>query len=210
MRKTPEGFLVCIGVPIARTGEQEYGDGETPIEVEDGGTAMIQRDDKEVFRPETIASFEGKPFTIGHPDDFVTPDNWSRLAHGTIQNVRRGEGEYKDSMIADILVTSAEAIRKIEMGIREVSCGYDAEYIQTGVGKGKQTNIVGNHLALVEEGRAGSDYAIKDHKGVQMKKGLADKIKKIFGKAQDEALKAATADEGALEVLSGDEAGLGR
>lgn len=197
MRKTPEGFLVCIGVPIARTGMQEYGEDETPVESDDNGMVQIMRDEKEVFRPETLASFEGKPFTLGHPDDMVNPENWKDLAHGTIQNIRRGEGQFNDSLIADILVTSADAIRRIENGVREVSCGYDAEYIQTGIGKGKQTNIIGNHLALVSEARAGSAYAIKDHKGV-IKMGLKEaktKAKAMLAKAHDEAMKLITTAE---------------
>lgn len=202
MRKTPEGFLVCIGVPIARTGIQEYAPSEVPIEAKDGEAVQIQRDEKEVFRPETIASFEGKPFTLGHPDEMVDPENWGELAKGTIQNVRRGEGEYNTSLIADIMITDQEAIKEVEKGFREVSCGYEADYLETGIGTGKQINIVGNHLALVPEGRAGGDYAIKDHKGVETM-SIKEKISKIFDSAKKDALKAAgeTTDKG-MEVIS--------
>ena len=199
MRKTPEGFLLCLSVPIARTGIQEYGPDEVPIECEDGQLIKVQRDASEVFRPETIASFEGKPITIGHPDEMVNSSNWKELAKGTMQNVRRGEGQYNDSLIADILITDESAIKEVEAGLREVSCGYEADYVQTGVGNGRQTNIIGNHLALVPEGRAGSSYAIKDHKGDTM--SLKDKLSKLFdtagigGKIKEDALKAvATVD----------------
>lgn len=194
IHETPEGFLVCIGVPIARTGEMVYGEGETPLEVGEDGRILIQREAAEVFRPETIASFEGKAVTITHPIDFVDPDNWSRLAKGVLQNVRRGEGDQENDLIADLLITDSVAINLVKNGLREVSCGYEAEYTQTGEGRGLQTKIVGNHLALVDEGRAGSAYAINDHKGkVPMK--LKDKIKAIFAKAQDEAMAMADAEE---------------
>lgn len=195
IHETPEGFLVCIGVPIARTGEMVYGEGETPLETGDDGKIMIQREADEVFRPETMASFEGKAVTITHPTEFVDPNNWSRLAKGVLQNVRRGEGDQKDDLIADLLITDSVAINLVKNGLREVSCGYEAEYVQTGEGTGLQKKIIGNHLALVEEGRAGSAYAINDHKGkVHMK--LADKIKSIFAHAQDEAMKVAKDAEG--------------
>lgn len=189
IRKTPEGYLVCIGVPIARTGEMVYAKGETPLEAGPDGKVIITRDADEVFRPETMASFEGKSITVAHPEDFVSPENWSELTHGIVQNVRRGKGDEENDLISDFLVMAAEAIELVEGGLREVSCGYEAEYIQTGIGRGIQKNIIGNHVALVEEGRAGTSYAINDHKGKGSVMKLGDKIKAIFGKAQDDALK---------------------
>ena len=184
---------MCVGVSIARTGEQIYGEDETPLETNDDGIVKIHREEAEVFRPETIASFEGKPITITHPKEFVNPNNWASLAKGMMQNVRRGEGDQSDDLVADLLITDAMAIALVKNGLREVSCGYEAEYEQMGEGKGVQTNIVGNHLALVRNGRAGSSYAINDHKGEStMKKKLQDQIKKIFGKAQDEAMNLVT------------------
>lgn len=195
MHETPEGYLVCLGVAIARTGEMTYGAGETPIEPGKDGVVSIHREADEVFRPETMASFEGKALTIMHPSDFVTPENWKSLAKGIIQNVRQGKGAEATDLIADILIMDAEAIALVKNGLREVSCGYEAEYFETGEGEGVQKNIIGNHLALVDEGRAGEAYAINDHKGKESKMKLADKIKAIFAKAQDEALKvAATTD----------------
>lgn len=181
-------------MPIARTGEMIYGDGETPLESDDKGVVRIMRDEEEVFRPETMASFEGKAFTISHPEQFVDPNNWADLAKGILQNVRRGEGDQSDDLLADILVTDAVAIGLVKRGLREVSCGYEAEYIQTGDGQGRQTNIIGNHLALVEQGRAGPAYAINDHKGRTMKQTFGEKFKAYFGKAVDEAVKEMDAD----------------
>lgn len=208
IHETPEGFLVCIGVPIARTGDMIYGEGETPLETDSKGKVTIYRDEKEVFRPETMASFEGKPITIGHPTDLVTPENWSQLTKGVLQNVRRGEGEGKNDLLADLLITDSIAINLVRHGLREVSCGYEADYEQVNDGKGTQSSIVGNHLALVENGRAGSTYAINDSKGSKMK--LKDKIKKIFATAQDEAMKVAEdaeakPDEKKPEEKTGDE-----
>ncbi len=197
IRETPEGFLLCLNVQICRTGWQEYGPGETPIEVGPDGIVNIYRDAKEVFRPQTIASFQAKSFTVKHPEEFVKPENWKELTYGTIQNVRRSDERDEDGnecLLADILVTDEIAIGLIHQGLREVSCGYEAEYEETGEGEGRQFNIIGNHVALVEEGRAGSSYAINDHKGKvndmgNILKDLADQLKKI-GKTVDEAASA--------------------
>lgn len=196
MHETPEGFLICIGVPIARTGAMEYRGSEISDELESGKIFHVMRAADDVFRPETIASFEGKPFTITHPVDFVNPENWRDLAKGTIQNVRRGKGEYSDSLLADILVTDHVAIGLVKNGLREVSCGYEADYIQDDDGQIIQRNIIGNHLALVDSGRAGSDYAIHDHKGKAfMNKRFLEGLRARFGhKTIDEMMEKAKDD----------------
>src|ERR1700728_591427 len=145
--ETPEGYLLCLGVCIGRTGEMVYGPGETPIEPDVEGRVIVSRNASDVFRPETMASFEGKAVTIGHPVQFVAPNNWSELTKGVVQNVRRGAGEQENDLVADLLITDSTAIALVKGGLREVSCGYEAEYTQTGVGRGFQSEIIGNHVA---------------------------------------------------------------
>jgi uncharacterized protein len=191
--ETPEGFLVCLAVPIARTGEMEYDESEIPgLDADNSGKIHVWRDEEEVFRPQTLASFEGKPITIRHPEGWVGPENWSELAKGTMQNIRRGTEDQKDSILADLLITDKMAIELVKQGLREVSCGYDCDYDQDDEEPGKaiQKNIIGNHLALVDQGRAGPEYAITDHKG-EKNMTFQERIKALFGKAQDEALKIA-------------------
>ncbi len=218
MRLTPEGFLVCLGVAIARTGEMVYGPNETPIEPGPDGRVIISRDEKEVFNEATMASFGGKPVTLLHPTDDVTPANWSVLSKGSLQNVRRGSGEQANDLVADVLIMDARAIAMVQdEELREVSCGYEAEYFQVEPGRGYQTNIIGNHLALVENGRAGMSYAIRDQKekGIDDMKTRDEKTKKdnwktrisaIFTKAQTDATKVLD-EAGAEEVdaVVGDE-----
>ncbi len=164
--ETPEGFLLCRDVPLTRIGEFEYTSAEVPVEGGLDGVVKIQRDEDEVFNERAIASFEGKPVTINHPNDMVTPLNWKEFAHGTLQNVRRGDGEMSDLMVGDILVTTSQGIELVKSGLREVSLGYDAEYEQIEKGRGRQRNIVGNHVALVTRGRAGGRCAIQDRDSV--------------------------------------------
>lgn len=229
--KTPEGYLLCKNVPIGRTGVMEYGPGETPLEVGDDGVVYVSRTAEELFRPQTIASFEGKSVTIRHPEEFVNPNNWKELTKGTLHNIRQADevdDDGEEVLLADVLVTDHFAIGLVENGLREVSCGYEAEYEQTGPGKGKQTNIVGNHLALVEQGRAGATYAIRDSKrkgnmkeyirGVfrlmsggktidqamaEMKRGSKTVTKVLPGKGKDGKRKGKSRDEGAVVEKTG-------
>lgn len=158
---TPEGYLLCRDVPLACTGSLLYGEGEVPVTA-DAGLIVITRGDDDLFRPETIASFEGKPITNDHPDDWVTPDNWKELSKGVAQNVRRGEGIEDHLLIADLLVQDKDAIEAIQGGKVEISLGYDADYTEISKGKGTQSNIIGNHVALVDKGRCGSRCSIGD------------------------------------------------
>lgn len=176
LERTPEGFLLCRSVPIARTGMQVYGAGETEITPNGDGLVYIQRDAEEVFRPETIASFNGKPVLNDHPDDNrpVDPETWQRLAVGVVLNPRRGVGVDDNYLYADLLITEAEAIADVLAGKREVSCGYGADWEETSAGHGVQKNIVGNHVALVNKARCGGRCSIGDKQtekeGVTMKR----------------------------------------
>lgn len=164
-----DGSVLFKDVPIGRTGEQEYDKTERPELTPDArGKIIVRRTPEEVFSERSMASFEGMAVTIGHPRDFdgniifVAPDNWRLLAHGHIQNVRRGEGEKSDLLLADVIVKSPEALQAIDDGDDEVSCGYDADYEQISPGLANQSAITGNHLALVPNGRAGFRCKIGD------------------------------------------------
>lgn len=201
--ETPEGFLICESVPITRTGELVYAQGETPIEPGATGRTIITRTVEDIHDPATIASFEGKPVTINHPDDFVTPENWRELAVGVVQNVRPGEGDEADKLLADLLITDAEAISAVKSKqLREVSCGYEATYHEEAPGRGRQENIIGNHVALVAAGRCGSECAIFDHAAPQSEReSMKDKLLKLFGKAIDEAMEDQSPQEAIAAIM---------
>lgn len=161
---TPEGFLLCEGVPIARTGEQVYGKHELSNLEDTGGLIVVSRPEEEVFRPETLASFEGKPVTVNHPEEGVNPENWKNVAVGHVQNVRRGTGIEDDLIVGDLLITEADAIAYVNKHLPDVSSGYNADYDQTEAGKAVQRNIVGNHVAMLAggRGRAGARVSFRD------------------------------------------------
>ncbi|PKF31937.1 DUF2213 domain-containing protein [Acinetobacter proteolyticus] len=159
---TPEGYLLCRDVPIARIGTLMYADGEVPVTADNTGLIIIYRGEDVLFDPITIASAESKPITDDHPDDWVTPDNWKELSKGVGKDVRRGDGVDSDFLMADLLVMDKETIQKVLDGKVEISLGYDADYTETSKGKGLQSNIRVNHIALVEKGRCGSRCSIGD------------------------------------------------
>lgn len=179
---TPEGYMVCHDVPIARTGTMLYAEGELPLQGDNVGEIRVERNPDEVFCKETIASFEGKPVTLDHPEEFVNPTTHRELAVGVTQNVRRGTGVEDDYLFADLVLHVQEAIDAVNSGLREVSCGYEADYEQTEPGRGVQRNIIGNHVALVERGRCGPRCAIGDHETMTpiQKQTLLTRLSALF------------------------------
>jgi hypothetical protein len=160
MTVTPEGYLICRHVPIARTGTQEYNASE--LGAEGDAAIIVNRSPDEVFSDAALASFEGKPVTNGHPPESVLPENFAAYAKGHVQNVRRGLDAESDLMLADLFINDPGLIERINGGLREVSCGYNCDYIASDHGY-EQLAIRGNHVAVVEKGRAGDRVAIRDN-----------------------------------------------
>lgn len=179
--KTPEGYLLCRDVPISRVGSFEYSAAEVGLP-NIGSVVSVSRPEEQIFNPETIASFEAKPVVIGHAR-FADPDNWREIAVGTTQNVRRGEGDKSDFLLADLLLTDRKAIEAVESGdLKEVSCGYDADTQETPQGI-EQIGIVGNHVALVVSARC-SGCKIGDG---SMTTSLKTRLRKLFRDGNEDA-----------------------
>ena len=190
MDKTPEGYLICRDVPIARTGSQEYLAQELQLDGDPERPVTVNRYPEDVFAPAALASFEGKDVTAGHPPENVGPENFASYSKGHVQNVRRS-GEY---IVADLILKDAGLVSDVWNGVtREVSCGYLCEYVPDGSSY-KQQNIRGNHVAVVPRGRAGHEVAIKDQaaseagKGKKrMKKETKEALYRFFGLAAQDA-----------------------
>jgi hypothetical protein len=168
--ETPEGYLICKDAIIGRSGFQDYfvselTDPEGLLKDRDPGEELpVYRDPSEVFSPSTLSSFEGKTFTVTHPDNLLDPDNDGDHHVGHAQNIRKGSEPLESGdwpMLADIIVKGADAIQRIRNGERQLSCGYAYKLAKNGNGF-EQRNIIGNHVALVPKGRAGADARIND------------------------------------------------
>lgn len=149
--------MVVTGV-ITRTGVFEYADGA-------GGIRREYRSPEEVFSPAALESFSMVPVTLGHPADMVSTQTIKDHAVGMVGSALTRDG---DKIVAEMVIYDEAAIAAIEGGVRELSCGYQADMIE---GKGvspegehydcMQVKIQGNHVAIVEKGRAGAVACIK-------------------------------------------------
>ena len=160
-KREPEGYLLCLNVPVARSGTQEYLPEELGLQPS-SSVIQVYRPEEEVFSPETMASFEGMPVTNDHPPDGVDVSNIRALQKGHAHNVRRGSGDESDLLLADLIITDPQLIHLIlDDGKREISCGYTYELHEEN-GQYIQRKIRGNHVAVVDAGRAGPRVSIKD------------------------------------------------
>lgn len=150
--KTPEGYIIDTPV-IARTGIQWYR--------RDGKDMAEYRPASEVFAPQSLASFVGRPLTIDHPSFMVRSDNVRGVVVGAILGEPWRDGE---NLRARVVVHDKRAVDLIERGLKaELSVGYTVETEQVAgtTPEGAhydavQRNIRCNHLSIVTRGRAGN------------------------------------------------------
>ena len=136
---------------LTRTGIFKY-------TLEDGSERRELRRPEDVFDPESLASYEGKPIIITHDAQVIDKDNANRERVGTILTPGQQDGE---TVRAKIVIDDPDAVKA--SGLRELSVGYYQDLImEPGEWNGEpydaiQTHIRVNHLALVAVARAGDD-----------------------------------------------------
>ena len=144
-----DGMLVCENAILGKAGVQKYAGTELGLDSND--LILVERPESEVFRDESLSSLRGKTLTLNHPDEDVSADNHSYLAKGFILDVRRDGNLIR----GDIKITDQETIDLImDKEMVELSLGYDTKLEYKGSNMLVQKEIIYNHLALVERGRA--------------------------------------------------------
>jgi hypothetical protein len=155
-RKLANGSLVADAL-LTRIGIFEYRN-------DDGSTRRELRLPEEVFSADALASLAMLPVTVDHPPEEISPANARQFTVGTV-----GEGVKRDGdfVRASLVLFDAAAISAVEAGKHQVSVGYHLDLDETpGVWRGEKYDAVqrairGNHLAIVDQGRAGPVAAIR-------------------------------------------------
>lgn len=159
------GYIEIKGNPLTKEGVYSYRD----TEIGTGHTGDVVK----VYRPASeleaaAETFKLLPLVDDHAwlgRDGIPPEKWGVL--GAI-----GEEVYFDPpyLRGNIRIFAEHAKNIIDAGKIELSAGYRSDYIKKdGVFNGEpyqyvQTNIRANHIAIVDEGRSGSDVAVLDQK----------------------------------------------
>ena len=187
---TKEGYL--IDTPILT------GIGVFDYKRADGSISRELRLPEHVFSEASLASYYGKPIIITHSAGLVTKDNVADEIIGTILSTGYADG---NDVRAKIIIHDSDVVKK--SGKRALSLGYKLELDETpGIWDGQpydaiQTNIIINHLAIVDEARAGEQARLnmdsKNNKSEGVTAEMASTNQQI---TNDELLKQLNFDEG--------------
>lgn len=158
LKETGEGFLEGYAI-ATRVGVFTY-------RKSDGSLQREFRSPEEVFNKDSIDSFKMVPITNGHPSEMVTADNAKDLAIGmTGQKIKKIDEKY---MAPFVKITDKDAVSNAKNKSKTgLSWGYKVDLVKKdGIYNGErydyiQTKIRGNHLAIVHEGRAGSQAKLR-------------------------------------------------
>lgn len=133
--------------------------GVFPYRQADGSIRLELRDDVEVFDSESLSSFELLPVTDDHPPVALDASNATTYARGAVGEAVRRDG---GMVAAPLTIYDASLITKMKAGKSQTSCGYTCDINPVpgthpvyGKYHVSQTNIRGNHLAIVDAGRMG-------------------------------------------------------
>lgn len=175
--KTPEGFLICTAVKLAKpmvkdyyTGELGIVDGRQPTDI-----IGIYTSPDVLFGQTVIDGFTASDVVMAHPKgNKITSDNYKDHIIGTAKNVRAENGY----LVGDLIIKDKWAIYAIEDDdVKQISLGYAAELDMTaGVTEtgqaydGQWVAMVADHIAVVKNGRCGEDCAIGDQQTVNKPK----------------------------------------
>lgn len=183
---TPQGYIKTTAKITKGAVLQYYGHEIGLTDSRANQIVNVNRTLEELSNPETLKSINGMPITITHPDKkAVDADDWKSKTVGHVQNPRV-ESNY---IVCDAFIQDKSAIELLkDKDIRELSVGYEPADIQEINGQFYHKNIRVNHVAIVAEGRAGSDCRLNDSKsktGEKMKfhakkAWLVDAIKKLL------------------------------
>jgi hypothetical protein len=193
-----DGHLHVALNPISKANVCPYYGSEVPdaeqLGLDPNAVYQLYRDPEELRK--AADSFDGKPLLLAHRP--LSADDHSRqLTVGSVKNPV-WKAPY---LMAELDVWDSEAIHGIVSGDRrELSCGYRYKALMVpgeanGVRyDGRMTEIQGNHVSLVTEGRAGSDVMVGDSmprhftRSLKMKlrpdldRIVADAKRKVFGR----------------------------
>lgn len=169
------GFVHIKNVPIARVGVFPYIKADNSVEME----AKLPT---ELLSEGTVSSANSKPITDNHPDELVTQVNARNYMKGFTATNAHVEN---DTLKVDMTITDKSLIDEINKGKQELSIGFETEVVpKKGEYKGVaydsvQRNIQINHVAVVEQGRAGHSVRLLGDSAEMIEQDVQKKGKRM-------------------------------
>ncbi len=228
-RTTKEGYLSVVA-DFARVGIQDYYVGEiprnqVPPDLRDDPFTIVRllRPENEVFNDSSMQSFSQKPVTNDHPPEHITSKNFKDFKDFQVGFSGNEVSKNQDRLRVPLLIQDAEAIKDIKAGKELLSAGYSSKVLWTsgvhekfGAYDAIQSNIEGNHIAIVDSARGGENVKINDSwsdvNKAKSKKGVAKMAlkRKISGVSIEFSDQGAEAVDGLVTALSDSEKEVGK
>lgn len=161
-----------------------------------------------VFDDASLETFDSVAVTNDHPPRLLTPADAAKHAVGMLQGAPWRD---HDHVVATMVIYDAAAIADIEAGKQEISCGYECDVeLKSGVSpQGErydaiQTNIRGNHVAVVHSGRAGSTARLRldadDAIQIREDQAMDEKVLQALKEAHEAKVATLTAERDAANA----------
>lgn len=216
------GFLLIKGCPISSFGIFDYGAGQLGLDGDPNRIVKVFRPESAVSDSQTIASFMNVPLINDHEmlSGFQKDQNASAPEDYGISGILTSNVYYDAPwMRGDLKVFARDLQADLASGKKDLSLGYSCDFeLKPGVFDGQayeaiQTNLRGNHIALVDEGRVPGarvlDGLIFDHLRFDVVKPSDKEInmkKKVNKAAMDNAVAQLKALLPSLEQFLNEEA----
>jgi hypothetical protein len=156
--ETEEGYLLCTSCVLCRSGVQQYKKSELDPSTGDDTLVDVFRPPAEVTAKKFLGSIAAKGVTRDHPGGgFLSALTHAWSAKGTVLNARVGpeDEDGNVTVIGDIVITDPNTIEQVKGGLRQLSLGYKYQLVEGDQGL-EMRNLICNHAAIVESGRAGN------------------------------------------------------
>lgn len=160
------GWWIIKDNPLSKVGIFPYLGKQIDDSLEPNKIYRVFRPAEELLNEETVKSFHLVPLINDHEmlgKDYEPAEE--KGIDGIVSNPRPAHG---DMLIGDIKIFSEKMMDDIKHGKKELSMGYTCTYDLTpGKWDGQPYDVVqrdlrGNHVALVDRGRMGSDVRVYD------------------------------------------------
>ena len=161
------GYWEIKNNPISKVGVFPYMGRSISDECEPDKVYYVYRSAETLSQSVPTWDNPPKPFINDHE---MLGEGFSKIDDRPVQGVIHNPHFENDVLYADISVYSESLKDKIANGKKELSLGYFCKYRkEKGVYKGQaydyvQEDMIGNHIALVDNGRCGSDVKVFDSK----------------------------------------------
>lgn len=198
-----DGYLYCNDVVVGNVGIQYYKGYELGF-ADKNALVEVHREEADVFDEVSMDSLKGIPVTLRHPKKLLNSFTTSEHIRGALY----GEPKRDDkNIVTNLVIYDQELIdlvapedengeRKLSEEFRDLSLGYRAKLVPIPNKKNayKQTNILYNHVAVLEDGRQvnamirdGANPEIIDE--LKNEKKVGKSIMGLFGRLKGKAVK---------------------